>query len=298
MGEAGAGGAPATLESQVSACSEGLSDAEIEANLELVGSLDQSVHELVACGGLTVRVVAALVRGVIEMLANNDDDITPDGLVFEGEGSYRSGASDANQDTDMLLVFSDTSSGEPVPIPDDVFLASTYLVGARAETVVVVDDDNPLNSTVVVEISFDAVGPQVELLGFGAEPESPIRIESSELDELGLDIDDVVLETEVTVVDDRGDSSVSYDVATGPDPVLDIFDSSRLDYRILEVSGSNTPVEQDLTLADNGWQIEFAGGNQLVGSIEFSVNGDAFDYDGRFTYDSTSYAEIELSCSE
>ena len=157
---------------------------------------------------------------------------------------------------------------------------------------------NPLNSTVVVEISFDAVGPQVELLGFGAQPENPIRIESSQLDELGLDIDDVVLETEVTVVDDRGDSSVSYDVATGPDPVLDIFDSSRLDYRILEVSGSNTPVAQDLTLADNGWQIEFAGGNQLVGSIDFSVKGGAFDYDGRFTYDSTSYAEIEVSCSE
>src|SRR5687768_5381177 len=48
-GEAGSGGAPATLESQVSACTEQLSAAQIEANLELVGSLDQSVHELVAC---------------------------------------------------------------------------------------------------------------------------------------------------------------------------------------------------------------------------------------------------------
>jgi hypothetical protein len=282
----------------VSACTEELSTSEIEANLELVGSLDQSVHELVACGGLSVRVVAALVRGVIEMLAQNDDDITPDGLVFEGNGSYRTGASDANQETDMLLRFSDTSSGQPVPIPDDVFLASTYLVGARAETVLVVDENNPLNSTAMLEIEFDAVGPQVELLGFGAEPESPIRIESSELDEVGLELDDVVLETEVSVVDDRGDSSVSYDVATGPDPVLDIFDSTRLDYRIIDVSGANTTASQELTLAENGWQIEFAGGNQLVGSIDFSVKGGAFDYDGRFAYDSTSYADIELSCAE
>jgi len=297
-GAAGAAGAPVSLEDQVSECSGSLADSEVAGNLELVGSLDQSVHELVACGGITVRVVGVLVQGVIEMIVDNDDDITPDGLVYEGDGTYRSAASDPNQDTDMLLKFSDTSSGEAVPIPDDVFLASTYLVGARAETVLEVDEDNPLDSTAYLEIEFDAVGPQVELLGFGPEPPNPIRIESSDLDELSLDLDDVVLATEVTVVDERRDATVNYDVETGPDQVLDIFDGSRLDYRILDVNGSNEVQGQELTLAENGWQIEFGGGNTLIGSIEFSVQGGDFDYDGTFTYDSTSYADVQLTCAE
>ena len=297
-GAAGSGGAPVSLEDQVSECSESLDEGEVAANLDLVASLDQSVHELVACGGLTIRVVGVLVQGVIEMIAQNDDDITPDGLVYEGNGTYRSGASDPNQDTDMLLKFYDKSSGEAVPIPDDVFLADTYLVGARAETVLEVDENNPLNSTAYLEIEFDAVGPQVELLGFGPAPESPIRIESSELDELSLDLGDILLETEVTVVDDRGDASVDYDVETGPDQVLDIFDINRLDYRIIDVQGANGTTDQDLTLAENGWQIEFAGGNTLRGSIDFSVKGGAFDYDGKFSYDSTSYADIQLTCAE
>lgn len=292
------GGAPVDLADQVSDCTESLDAREISANLDLVESLDLSVHELVACGGITVRVVGVLVQGVIEMIVDNDDDITPDGLVFEGEGTYRSTASDPNQDTDMLLKFYDTSSGEAVPIPDDVFLASTYLVNARAETVFEVDEDNPLNSTAYLEIEFDAVGPQVELLGFGANPESPIRIESSELDEVSLDLDDVELVTEVTVVDDRDDASVSYDVETGPDQVLDIFDGTRLDYRIIDVTGANQTLGQALTLAENGWKIEFAGGNNLVGTIDFSMKGGAFDYDGQFTYESTSYADIQLTCAE
>ena len=297
-GVTGAAGAPVSLEDQVSDCSGSLEVSEVAGNLELVGSFDQSVHELVACGGITVRVVGVLVQGVIEMIVDNDDDITPDGLVFEGEGTYRSVASDPNQDTNMLLKFYDKSSGEALPIPDDVFLASTYLVGARAETVLEVDEDNPLNSTAYLEIEFDAVGPQVELLGFGPEPPNPIRIESSELDELSLDLDDVVLATAVSVVDERRDATVIYDVETGPDQVLDIFDGSRLDYRILDVSGTNEVQGQDLTLAENGWQIEFGGGNTLIGSIEFSVQGGAFDYDGTFTYDSTSYADIQLTCAK
>jgi len=297
-GAAGAAGAPVSLEEQVSECSGSLDASEVAGNLELVGSLDQSVHELVACGGITVRVVGVLVQGVIEMIVDNDADITPDGLVYEGDGTYRSVASDPNQDTDMLLKFFDTSSGEAVPIPDDVFLASTYLVGASAETVLEVDENNPLNSTAYLEIEFDAVGPQVELLGFGPEPPNPIRIKSSDLDELSLDLDDVLLATEVTVVDERRDATVNYDVETGPDQVLDIFDGSRLDYRILDVSGGNEVQGQDLTLAENGWQIEFGGGNTLIGSIEFSVQGGAFDYDGTFSYDSTSYADIQLTCSE
>ncbi|HEY6724782.1 MAG TPA: hypothetical protein VI197_12165 [Polyangiaceae bacterium] len=297
-GLAGTAGAPVDLSEQVSECSGSLDEREVAANLELVGSLDLSVHELVACGGLTVRVVGVLVQGVIEMIVDNDDDITPDGLVFEGEGAYRSRASDPNQETDMLLKFYDTSSGEAVPIPDDLFLASTYLVNARAETVLEVDENNPLDSTAYLEIGFDAVGPQVELLGFGANPQSPIRIESSDLDEVALDLDDIELVTEVTVVDDRDDASVDYEVETGPDPVLDIFGGTRLDYRIIDVTGAHATLDQDLTLIDDGWKIEFAGGNDLAGTIDFSVKGGAFDYDGQFSYDSSSYAEIRLTCAE
>jgi hypothetical protein len=66
----------------------------------------------------------------------------------------------------------------------------------------------------------------------------------------------------------------------------------------VSVDGENGETEQPLELVDDGWQIEFAGGNRLDGSIEFTVTGGDFDYDGVFTYDSASYADIELSCRE
>jgi len=296
-GSAGAGGQALDLPEQVSACSADLNESSVEANLELVGSLDNSVHELVACGGLTVRVVGTLVQGIIEMIASNDDDITPDGLMFEGNGTYRSGATDPNQDTDMLIRFYDNEAGTPVLIEEDIFLASTYLVGASAESMVVVDQGNPLNSRVVIEISYSAVGPRVGMLGFGDTPANPIVIEGSELDNLSPNLGDIIMETAVTVVDDRGDSVVNYDVETGPDPILDIFDTSRVNYRILSIDGSNSATNQTLELAENGWQIEFAGGNQLDGTIDFLVSGGDFDYTGVFTYESTAYADIALACA-
>jgi len=294
-GDAGAGTGALDPADQVSSCSDDLSSATVDANLELVGSLDNSVHELVACGGLTVRVVGVLVQGIIEMILNEDDDITPDGLTFQGEGTYLAGGDDPNQDTDMFIRFYDDSSGTAELIEEDVFLAETYLVGATVETELVMDG---LNSNVYWNISFDEVGPRVAMLGFGESPQSPIMVAATDIPNLSPELDDIIIETAVTVVDNRGDSTVNYDVETGPDRVLNIFNGSNLDYRILSVDGENGETGQTLELVDDGWQIEFAGGNKLDGSIEFTVTGGDFDYQGMFSYNAASYADIELSCSE
>ena len=294
----GASQKPTGLPGQVRACAAGTSSGTVDAHLGLVRSLDQCVHELVACGGLTVSAATVLIRGIIQMIATNDDDITPDGLVFEGDGVYRARSGTSEQDTDMSIRFYDDASGAPTLVTDNLFASSTYLVGARAESAVHVDPENLLSSSAVVEISYEAVGPRVAMLGFGEAPPNPLVIEGDQLDSLRPRLEGIALGTSINVLERLGNDELRFEAESGPDRAQNIFDTDRIDYRMIRIEGTNAVTGQALAPNPDGWQIEFAGSNTLNGSVDFTVQGGAFDYSGRFAYSAASFADISLSCAK
>ena len=82
-------------------CAGDLSQDEIDLNLQISADYAQSLHEMVACGGLAVRLCQGVSSGIIDALLTNSSDATPDGWTYQGEGVYRTG----NAGTDMTTRF-------------------------------------------------------------------------------------------------------------------------------------------------------------------------------------------------
>ena len=109
-------------------------------------------------------------------------------------------------------------------------------------------------------------------------------------------LDGIYLSSLVSVDDQQMDSIVRYSVATPPESVVAMAQNqTSLEYEILSLSAENSS-GQSLELSEGGWQIQFAEGNHLDGSVEYEVSGGDFDYLGISVYADSSYAEASYRC--
>ncbi|MCA9649229.1 MAG: hypothetical protein H6712_13845 [Myxococcales bacterium] len=267
-------------------CAGDLSQDEIDLNLQISADYAQSLHEMVACGGLAVRLCQGVSSGIIDALLTNSSDATPDGWTYQGEGVYRTG----NAGTDMTTRFyvtedySFAAAGEVVTY--DVFQLESYLV----DPVVAVD-----LSTGRTELRFSAAGPLVELLGLGAEPHSPMQLSLGDTQALNDRLEELEFDSIVVVDDPQGDSTIQYHTQSPRMPAKALLAGVSMEFELVEATGKRDDTDQDLVVDE--WTIEFADGKNLIGSSLYHVLGGSFGFSGEAAFDDSSYAQTSVSCN-
>lgn len=266
--------------------------ADAEAHVEIVVDYDQSIHEMVACGGLNVTLISSVTVGIVDAIIDNRPDATPPDWEFRGDGVYYTNGGGAEMTTQFYANtdFSFAAAGDP--LTENLFRVDSYLVGARVEANIDIND--PLSSS--VELTFDGVGPYVELLGYGENPTSPIALDTSAWDRVQASLGSLEFDSEISVDDTQSVSTVRYDVQTGRMPASSLLTGAGMDYELVMASATRDDLGQALIVED--WGIEFVDANPgaLNGAIEFRVEGDAFEYFGSLTYENDTFGTAEYRC--
>lgn len=298
------GNVEASAYAELDACRNRLTDAEMAASLMLAYDADASVHELIACGGLSVQIAIGLVTGVVGMIVD-DDDIMPSGLEFQGGGVYQSESTLGASTMNMKVRLYERVGDEYVLVEEDLFDRNNYLTGIRVEAEaggsVDFDIDIPLDTSVSADaslvIAYDEAGAWAKLLGLGDPPPNPIEV--TDVADIDPDFGSIYMETEVEIHDVKGDSNIALTVTTPRVRVLDLFDGGTLDYEVVGFEASNAVLRQELTTS--GWQVSFVEHATLAGAIDVTVESRArktVSYDARLAYDNSSFAVIDFACAE
>jgi hypothetical protein len=235
---------------------------EAEAEL-LVEDLRVSLSEMIGCGRLTVDLAGAVRSGIVDAILDNRPDATPAGWRYEGNGLFTTSAARADMQTRFFLAgdFSFGSRGDVVE--HNVFRVDSYLVGARLRI------PDPLSFR--AELHYDAAGPLVELLGYGTEPPNPILVDLDTLTGLGDEIAALQFESDVSVEDVDGDSTILYRLGTDRMPANALLTGAGLRYRLESLVARRDGMDTEVT----GWSSEFFVSGTVQGSVSFDLDIDA-----------------------
>ena len=269
-------------------CRGDATDAEVTDTIAIVDAYDQSLHEMVACGGLNVLLCTSVVSGVVEAIIDQRNDATPDDWEYQGEGVYYTSGAMADMTTRFYLSedFEFGQSGDLVT--ENLFLVDSYLVNARLVVTDVLSGEG--------ELRFDAPGPLVELLGYGPNPESPLSVSLNDLTSIEGKLGALEFDSNVQVEDPRDSGTIIYHLKTERMPAAALINGSAMGYELEMASGNRESLGQELIVDD--WSIEFVNGSvgALQGTIDFHVDGNHFDFAGTMVYNNSTYADPELSC--
>ncbi len=267
-------------------CTDGVSNADIDKTVALVFDMEQSYHEMIGCGGMVV-ILASAVIDVIASLVEDPKGGLPDGFTQDGEGTYLASPGGGTV-MEMRFVYGDSyevgAVGEPVQY--NLFRLSNYLVNPR------VDFDYESGN---VLIRYDEAGPLVELLGFGASPERPIRVNLDNLGRITREIEKLGVASTVVVTDTQANSDVSFHIASGEETVQRLVSGQPLSFELVTTAAVHHTLPQAAEVAV--WDVEYAD-HAMNGGVEFAVNGGAFAFHGSFDYRDSTWPEIALSCGD
>jgi hypothetical protein len=269
------------------ACTDGLSAAVVDEHLAVVLDLEQSYHELIACGGM-VFLLAQAVVDVVASIVESPSGGLPDGL--EREGGLYTATPGGDSNTLMTATFSfgdDYEVGaEGERIEDNLFALKSYLENPS------VDIDY---TTGELLIRYGARGPLVELLGFGPNPPRPLRLSPSDLRTITREIEKVTLGTAVVVEDERAHSVITYELGSNPVSIGDLLDGASVRFDVItSAAQAHQPVQDMETLA---WDVSYADQSRgLNGNIDFVMVGGDFDYQTRFAYRNDTWPEVSVHC--
>jgi hypothetical protein len=264
-------------------CMEDLEQGELSEQLVLVGAMDDSYHEMVACGALTY-LIAEAVYNIFADLIDGKDPAAPSEFAFE-EGAWTTGSGG----TAMAVTFhygDDYDVGaEDEVVSHNLFDGDNYLTNIRVEV-------DYLAFEVIVR--YDDTGPLVELLGFGANPARPLRLDLDDVDDLTAGFGRLKLTSTVTVQDERDASVVGYTVATDLKRLNPMLSGEGLAFDVIESQGTHTGPDQQM--ATTSWEVDYVDDSSVLdGTITFDIDGPT-PFNGTFTYDHSSRADIALTC--
>lgn len=279
-------------EGPLAECRGEASDAEVEDNVSITEEYANSLHEMVACGGLTVLLCSSVIDGVISAIINENPDATPAGWSYAGEGVHVTGADGVSMETRFYVTEDYEFAARGELVRANLFLVDSYLVDAR----LVIDW-----STGAAELQYDEPGPLVELLGFGAEPPNPLPVDYNDLSSLKTKLRQLEFESDVVVDDARHPSTIRYHAVIPRMSAQALVTGTPMIYDLVEVDGSRDDLDQRLIV--DSWSIDFiddgsilGGGGELDGESEFRVVGGHFDYAGTAVFDHSKWPEMTLRC--
>jgi hypothetical protein len=146
-------------------------------------------------------------------------------------------------------------------------------------------------------VAFDQPGRWVELLGWGANPTSPVRLNGNDLLDMSPLLAGIVATSDVLVADTDGASVVSYSVTSEPMPLDELVYVGNIDYQLLGISAQNQARDQAAVADDIDWDIAF-GGAALTGSASFRIEGGLFDFGLYYGHRPDHSDDIVVSCAQ
>jgi hypothetical protein len=234
----------------------------VDDNIAIAWAYEDSIHELIACGNLTFRFVAAVVESAA-VIAGEPSSV-PNVLEY-ADGVYTFDGTGVR----MLLTprygrnTPGGTKGESVGV--DLFDPDSWLVRADAT-----------NSGDDVIVTFDRVGPLAPLLGHGADPKSPLTLTPADflgaaqyLAGLDVDTDIDIEETRAPEVD------FTWHVIDGGGFVDDLLVGRVMDLSKLDgASGERTALKQ--TQNTSTWNVDYVddgGSGALDGIVATDISG-------------------------
>ncbi len=260
--------------------------ADIDLHVQISADFQTSMHELVVCGGLTIRIAVAASQALYELIFESVSDATPGGFEYMGDGTYKTG--DASTDMGLRFVYGADYAvgGQGDPILHSIFVLDSYLV-------------NPSVSSdgVTVTVNYDEPGPLVELLGFGASPANPLVLTLADSLTISNELNKIRVEGDILVGDSAGAATVDYTVNIEPSPISQlILPFGSLDFSLVDAGATREDPAQTLTSTSFGVSYTDSG-SDLDGAVDFEVRGGEFDYQGTLDYSTgDAYGVLNLSC--
>lgn len=262
-----------------------------EQNLEIISALEESMHELVVCGGMSQRFAVSFYDTLINVARASAT--SPNGFRYLGEGRYAAG--------DVMVVSLHlavaTSFGEAGdPIQFDVFDINSYFANAHIK---IKAGSGAMDAE--ISVAFSAQKPGAELLGDLVTSNGKVKLDFRKLVEL---LGHIELRQEITVDDQRGPVQVNYNVVGERVPIQNLVfakgstsaSSNGAPLIILGANATNAGIGQKLNITN--WDMAFAGGGAktLDGNNAFEVRGGDFDFRGTFVYPHRWSPDIKLEC--
>ncbi len=242
-------------------------DADVSVEIEaeatvLVEAFRTSLSEMIACGRITADLAGGVQSGIVDAIIDNRPDATPEGWTYEGDGAFTTSGAQASMETRFYLGADFEMGDAGDPVEHNVFLVESYLQGAR------VSIPNPL--ALEAELHFDAAGPLVELLGYGAQPASPIVVDLGTLSSIGNRLSALHFESDIEVVEAGGNETIRYDLHTERMEANALLLGSPLRYELDTLVARTAETEIEVT----EWSAEFFTSGIVEGSTTFDVTID------------------------
>jgi hypothetical protein len=256
---------------------------------------EDSVHELITCGGIQMRLALSMKLMIFtsnEQLvsatarADIQDVISATGMSLENpftqdaNGSWVMNTSGSAGSTFSLDFFDPTTSAA---ITQNPFQLDTYLLGVTATSSQTWDEMkvNPTSRTTFT-YNWTEVGPLSNLLADGGQVPNPIVLEMSLVDlgsaALGLgsadygpfeSVQNVQMESKVHMLDNRAVAQIAYDVTGHKDSVKNVVEAGSLRFDVDSLSATDGTYQLH---ADTSG-LAYLGRGELAGELSYSVTG-------------------------
>lgn len=276
--------APPVRTTEVSACARG----DVQANLAIAQAFEDSMHELVVCGGMAQRFSMSFFNVLINLAAKADT--APKQFKYMGDGRYRVG--DVMTIT-MALPFATSFGQTGDPIPFDIFDPKNYFTNFEVRAVASADLlGGSAGAGARLAVRYEEPKPGLELLG-NLVTGNDVTLEFSAVVDV---LSQVGLTQDINVDDQRGDAHVVYHAVSAPVPMRNlVFAAGSAPMSIRSATVQNTR-GQVLTVTD--WGMEFSGGaaGTMDGYVNFEVRGGDFDWAGRLVYPHRKTPDTSFNC--
>lgn len=279
----------------VAQCTADLTDDQITDAVRIAHDLNQSLHELIACGNMTWKLMEAVYK-VVTGFANGSSGELPGGVTFDGEGFYNvvpPGYADPIMKIGFYLKV-DSSLGKAGDLlKHDLFNADNYIVGAGS----------PATSTDSIEVAYTSAGPLSILLGLGDPAPNPLRYDASYVLKPSKIFDGFRNHIEPRLIVNISDTqqettTLNYDVESPAEAIFALFNGDAMTYSVLDFTGGRSDTEQ--VMSNTGWDISFDRGSSgtLTGDVDFDVTGGSFDFKGYLRFTETTRGSVNYYCPD
>jgi hypothetical protein len=245
---------------------------------------EASVHELITCGGLQIRIASDI---VIMLLASNEDlfkqeeralisGITSNPFSQANDGVWTMPIT-SSSDSSFDLSFYDPATGDR--IAEDVFDLDSFLVGVHIQTDLGLAEmaQHPSDKH-AFRFTWDADGPLAHLMNDGEPLPDGFELQLSLTDFLSASpadfgpfasVFEIEADSVVHYVDSSGTTDVSYHVRTLRDSLASIAQSASLDFEVESIQSR----DRELLLSGNSDDLRIVRIGELAGRIEYSLSG-------------------------
>ncbi len=275
----------------LAACAQG----EVGANLQIIGDLRDSYHEMIVCGGLALSFDQAITNVIVNAALGRGG---PSALVYQGNGTYAT-------PNGMMMIRTSMTNGAG-QIPFDVLDPKSYLAGLTVNANVNAAIDvgmrtrNPLGALAkaagTIELRFSGGGPGAHMLGLAAHQLASGRLELDPKQIAKSIASHISVANRISVENEQGGTKVHYILEGDPQPLSEVLGSKTVPMKLASIVATHAATGQTIRITN--WAMAFKGDGATVldGSISLEVDGGGFPYAATFTYPHRKEPDIALSC--